>query len=80
MTDLTVKKMREALKLVNGRWPTDIMNVKDNEFYVKSSLHKIDYDGHDMIRKLGFEDVIISADDDRYFSFTFTWKTDKQKK
>ena len=79
MTDLTVKKMREAIKLVNGRWPPDTVHVKDNEFYIKSNLHAVDYEGYDMIRKLGFEDVTIYADQDNKFAFTFIWKKEKKK-
>lgn len=78
MTDLTIKKMRETIKLVSGQWPSNHMNVKDNEFYINTQLDRLDYAGIAKIKKLGYEDVLIYANE-KSFGFRFYWKKDKEK-
>lgn len=77
--DLTIKKMREAIALVNGSWPSMEARVSDNEFFINSNLQKLNYEGIDKIKELGFIDVEISCSDDD-FNFKFIWKKEAEKK
>ncbi len=78
--DLTVKKMLEALKLINGTWPREKQwHVGPNWFNCDSKCTTLNYEAHDQIRALGFEDVEISAADSD-FRFKFIWKVEKENK
>ncbi len=77
--DLTLRKMLEALKLITGDWPSrKEYNVTANSFWCDSSTKIINYEAHDMIKKLGFDDVEIHVSS-AGFKFQFIWK-EKNKK
>ncbi len=75
MSDLTVKKMLETLRMVDGSMP-DRQFLKDNEFITHSKLQKIDVAGFEKLKELGYDDFTI------FFGttpqFTFIWKKEKK--
>ena len=76
--DLTLRKMLEALKLINGTWPREKQyTVGPNFFYCKSNTSNVNYAALALIKKLGFEDVEMTAQDS-FFNFKFIWKVEKE--
>lgn len=77
--DLTVRKIFEALELINGRWISQKQAIEVNKFWCSSNGNKISYKVHEQIKKLGFEDVIVKSSSDGTFDYEFIWKIEVKK-
>ena len=76
--ELTVKQVKEALKLVDGHWPSNDW-IKSNSFGCSSNLREMDFKLHAKLRSLGYEDIIMKLDQGS-FTFHFIWQPEEEVK
>ncbi len=73
--ELTIKQVKEALKLIDGRWPSNDW-IKPNSFACTSDCREMDFKLHAKLRALGYEDIMMKLDQG-CFTFHFIWQPEE---